>query len=115
VFYERSVLAAHAYSYLLHVIRIYADNFHITKLITSACKLNSEVTVFISNGFSILFHFSLTMDATCYSNDICALQYIHIELFAGYQSCECGPFCFYTTRARQGVIARTHSEILEPY
>ena len=113
MFYERSVLAAHAY--LLHVIRVYAGNFHITKLITSACRPSNEVTVFISNGFSILFHFSLTVDATCYSYDICALQYIHIELFAGYQSCECGPFCFYSTRARQGVIARTHSEILKLY
>jgi len=56
VFYGRSMFAIHAY--LLHVIRAYADNFHITKLITSACKPNSEVTVFVLNEFSILFHFS---------------------------------------------------------
>lgn len=107
------MFATHAY--LLHVIRVYADNFHITKLITSACKPNSEVTVFIFNEFSMFFHFSLTVDATCYSNEICALQYIRIEFFSSYQSCECGPFCFYTTRARQGVIAPTHSEILKLY
>lgn len=82
MFYERSVFATHAY--LLHAIRVYADNFHITKLITSACKPNSEVTVFILNEFSILFRFSLTLDATCYSNDICALQYIRIELISSY-------------------------------
>ena len=56
VFYERSVFATPAY--LWHVIRVYADNFHITKLITSACKPNSEVTAFILNEFSVLFHFS---------------------------------------------------------
>jgi hypothetical protein len=83
VSYERSVFATHAY--LLHVILVYADNFHITKLITSACKPNSKVTVFNLKEFSVLFHFNSTVDATCYSNDICALQYIRIELISSYQ------------------------------
>ena len=40
VCYESSGFATH--TYLLHVIRAYADNFLITKLITSACKSNNE-------------------------------------------------------------------------
>jgi len=52
------------HAYLLHVIRAYADNFHVTKLITSACKPNSEVTVFVLNEFAIPFHFILTVEAT---------------------------------------------------